>query len=287
MAENKKVRINQADVEALQQLPGIGRSLADKIIAARPLDSVKDLLEIRGLGKATFDGIEPLISLPRSKPHKKTLPGSDGLDVVDSSLKLDQPHSLISEDGRGQDVKQERVEKVLDRIPKPEPVVDGSKRSIPKAVTDRKTLSRAETLWLVFGVGFIAMILAVVTTLVIISGINETLNFNRLQSVQSIESNLSVLQRELGNISSELDSFDQRLQPLEGLSGRVVIVEEQVGSLQGVVDDAVITVGSMQADLDWLLTENTRLSDRIIRFDNFLDGLEELLRVISNTEIMQ
>jgi hypothetical protein len=53
------------------------------------------------------------------------------------------------------------------------------------------------------------------------------------------------------------------------------------------VDDAVITVGSMQADLDWLLTENTRLSDRIIRFDNFLDGLEELMRVISNTEIVE
>ena len=131
------------------------------------------------------------------------------------------------------------------------------------------------------------MILAVVTTLVIIGGINETLNFNRLQSVQNIESNLSVLQRELGNISSELDSLDQRLQPLEGLSGRVVIVEEQVGSLQGVVGDAVITVGSMQADLDWLLTENTRLSDRIIRFDNFLDGLEQLMRVISNTEIVE
>lgn len=287
MAENKKVRINQADVDALQQLPGIGRSLADKIIAARPLDGVEDLLGIRGLGKATFERIEPLISFPRSKPHKKILPGSDGLDFVDSSLKLDQPYSLISEDGRGQDVKQEGVENTLDRIPKSEPEVDGSKPAIPKAVAARKTLNRAETLWLVFGVGFIAMILAVVTTLVIIGGINETLNFNRLQSVQNIESNLSVLQRELGNISSELDSLDQRLQPLEGLSGRVVIVEEQVGSLQGVVDDAVITVGSMQADLDWLLTENTRLSDRIFRFDNFLDGLEELMRVISNTEIVQ
>ncbi len=287
MAENKKVRINQADVEALQQLPGIGRSLADKIIAARPLDGAEDLLEIRGIGKSTFEGIEPLISFPRSKPHKKTLPGSDGLGVVDSSLKLDQPYSLISEDGRGHDVKQGGVENALDRIPKSTPEVAESKPSIPKSVTARKTLSRAETLWLVFGVGFIAMILAVVTTLVIIGGINETLDFNRLQSVQGIESSLSVLQRELGNISSELDSLDQRLQPLEGLSGRVVIVEEQIGSLQGVVDEAVLTVGSMQADLDWLLTENTRLSDRVIRFDNFLGGLEELMRVISNTEIVE
>lgn len=287
MAENKKLRINQADVEVLQQLPGIGRSLADKIIAARPLEGVEDLLEIRGLGKTTLEGIEPLISFSRSKPHKKNLPGSDGLDVVDSSLKLDQPYSLISEDGRGHDVKQEGVEIVLDRIPKSEPEVAASKPSIPKAVTARKTLSRAETLWLVFGVGFIAMILAIVTTLVIIGGINETLDFNRLQSVQSIESNLSGLQRELGNISSELDSLDQRLQPLEGLSGRMVVVEEQIGSIQGVVDEAVLTVGSMQADLDWLLTENTRLSDRIIRFDNFLDGLEQLMRVISNTEIVE
>jgi helix-hairpin-helix protein len=43
--------LNTADIDSLTQLPGISRSLAENLIAARPFDSIDDCLEVRGMGK--------------------------------------------------------------------------------------------------------------------------------------------------------------------------------------------------------------------------------------------
>jgi competence protein ComEA len=268
MAEKLIVNINSADIDALQQLPGIGKSIAERIIEGRPYLRVDDLLEIPGVGKARFERIKSHFEIP-------------GIQTLDTELELDKSESLISEDGRDQDLSIERIRQGLEKM-SPEP-----KPPKPKRTLIRKTLSRVETLWLVFGVGFITILLSVITTLVIMGGINNTLDFNRLQSIQDIESNLADLERQLVDLSADLESVDRRVQPLEGLSGRMVSVEEELGSIQGDVGEALFAVGTMQTELDFILTETTRLSERVIRFDNFLEGLEELMRAISNSELVE
>jgi hypothetical protein len=57
--------------------------------------------------------------------------------------------------------------------------------------------------------------------------------------------------------------------------------------IQTEVEDALFTVGTMQTELDFVLTETVRLSDQVVRFDNFLDGLSELMRVITDTEFVE
>jgi competence protein ComEA len=268
MAEKLIVNINSADKDTLQQLPGVGKSLAERIIEGRPYLRVDDLLEIPGVGKARFERLRPHLEIP-------------GIQTVDTELEFDQSESLISEDGRDQDLSIERIRQGLEKLT-PEP-----KTAKPKRAPIRNTLNRVETLWLVFGVGFITILLSVITTLVIMVGINNTLDFNRLQSIQDIDSNLADLERQLVNLSTDLESVDRRLQPLEGLSGRMVSVEEELGSIQGDVDATLFAVGAMQTELDFILTETTRLSERVVKFDNFLDGLEELMRVISDTELVE
>ena len=268
MAEKLTVNLNEADLETIQQLPGIGESLAERIIKGRPYRRVDDLLEVQGLGAARFERIKPQLEVPE-------------MEQVDSDLHLDSLELIASEDGKdGRPV----VGGVEQKEVKDKPVAQQPK---PKKMPARKTLTRAETLWLVFGVGFIAIILSVVTTLVIMAGINDTLDFNRLQSIQSIDANLSDLERQLIDLSAGLDSVDRRLEPLEGLSGRMVGVEEEIGSIQTDVEDALFAVGTMQTELDFVLVETVRLSDQVVRFDNFLDGLSELMRVISDTELVE
>ena len=65
--------------------------------------------------------------------------------------------------------------------------------------------------------------------------------------------------------------------PLEGLTGRVLTVEEQVGSIQEDVTEALSGVESMQAVLVELSDETARLSGRVDRFDAFLDGLRQII----------
>lgn len=269
MAEKLTVDLNEADLETLQQLPGIGESLAERIISGRPYQQVEDLLQVQGLGTARFE---------RIKSHLLVME----FQQANANLQLKEIELLQSEDGRDRESTTE-VSDDSRGIESPA----AKKQLKPMKAAVQKTLSRAESLWLIFGVAFIAIIISVVTTLGIIGGINDTLDFNQLQSIQGIESNLTNLDRQLNDLSAGLESVDRRLEPLVGLSGRVVTVEEEIGTIQADVEEALFTVGTMQTELDFVLTETVRLSDQIVRFDNFLDGLSELMRVISDTDFVE
>jgi DNA uptake protein ComE-like DNA-binding protein len=49
-ATNQKLDVNTASKEQLQELPGIGETFADRIIAARPFKSADELKKVKGIG---------------------------------------------------------------------------------------------------------------------------------------------------------------------------------------------------------------------------------------------
>lgn len=57
------VNINNASQAELEALPGIGPTLAERIIAARPFARIEDLLEVKGVGPAVFGGIRDLVTV--------------------------------------------------------------------------------------------------------------------------------------------------------------------------------------------------------------------------------
>jgi competence protein ComEA len=62
------VNINEADAETLsRQLVGVGKSRADAIVRYReefgPYHTVEDLLQVKGIGKATLERNRPRITL--------------------------------------------------------------------------------------------------------------------------------------------------------------------------------------------------------------------------------
>jgi len=60
------IDVNRADVTALQRLPGIGPTLAERIVLARSskrFDTVEDLRKVKGIGAKTLENIRPYIAV--------------------------------------------------------------------------------------------------------------------------------------------------------------------------------------------------------------------------------
>lgn len=56
------IDVNRATEQELQQLPGIGPTLARRIVEARPFRTVDDLRRVRGIGVKTLNRLRPLVT---------------------------------------------------------------------------------------------------------------------------------------------------------------------------------------------------------------------------------
>jgi competence protein ComEA len=77
VATEPPIDLNQADVDALCRLPGIGRKKAEAIVALRerrPFTRVTQLLQVKGIGPKTLQKLKPriVISLASDPPKAMT-----------------------------------------------------------------------------------------------------------------------------------------------------------------------------------------------------------------------
>jgi len=67
LSDTTRINVNKADVEQLQQLPGIGPAYANRIVEWREkngdFQTIDQLLEIRGIGPVRLENIRPLVVL--------------------------------------------------------------------------------------------------------------------------------------------------------------------------------------------------------------------------------
>jgi len=283
-----KINPNIDDEKTIQQLPGIGPVLAKKMVDARPFSGVEDLQKIRGIRKSVVEQITPMLVFSETGERadvdkEQRIPKPDEIAMKAAEVQVES--TFPSPNGESQadlkpsqpmEEKNEEVETILEEV-----VEEKSERKSlsPKTTSPRlvKAFSRTETLWIVIGVGVLSLILSVLLSMAILGGINGTLNFNRLQGLQQLESDMGVLEQDLQNLTAGLEGFEARLTPLEGLTGRMTTVEDLTETLQGDVEEALGTVEMMQSELEDLSTETARLSGRVSMFDDFLDGLHTLI----------
>lgn len=73
-AATASVELNSATLEELVALPGVGRKLAERIVAHRPYASVDDLATVPGIGPKTLAKVRPLVRAERPKLDTSTQP---------------------------------------------------------------------------------------------------------------------------------------------------------------------------------------------------------------------
>jgi len=65
-SKSSKVNLNTATKTELETLPGVGPSIADNIIAARPFKSVSELKKVNGIGEQRYDDIRPHVTVSKT-----------------------------------------------------------------------------------------------------------------------------------------------------------------------------------------------------------------------------
>jgi competence protein ComEA len=70
-SEARPVDLNSADSAALESIPGIGKSLSQRILAFRekngPFQSVDDLLKVQGIGEKSIQKLRPYLTVAKAK----------------------------------------------------------------------------------------------------------------------------------------------------------------------------------------------------------------------------
>ena len=70
-SEARPIDLNSADTTTLESVPGIGKSLSQRIVAFRdkngPFQSVDDLLKVQGVGEKSIQKLRPYLTVSKAK----------------------------------------------------------------------------------------------------------------------------------------------------------------------------------------------------------------------------
>lgn len=237
---------NNAELADLLALPGVGEILAQRIMAGRPYQTTEDMLRIKGLGEQGLERMRPFLAIA---------------EVQEDKTSKAQQNTGVDSGGH----------KPVER-PTLEERLKGLGWS-PKGSAPTST----QVLWLTLITGAMSVIVSVILSLAILAGINRTLNVERHAAVRDLRSNFSQMESQMGDLAADLASIDQRLNAVEGLSGRMATLETEFELVQEDVDQAVIEVDRLTDQMTGISDEVMRISGKVDLFDAFLEGLRALM----------
>ncbi len=272
-----EIDINHADLEALTRVSGIGRELAGRIIQARPFSGVDDLRRVPGIGAQSLEKLRPYLTCtgdsveqpPAAMLEEPPAPVETPPAETEAAVAARAEKDTTAAD------EQSKAPKIpIEQPAQPAPAAAPRPTASPAAET---YLRRSEAAWWAVGLALAALVVAILFSLGILNLVNGTLTYAPAAQVRALDARAAELSAQIQTANSDLSSLRARLDAMESLSGRVADLEK--GS-QALRED----LQSVQARTEVLETRSEELSLQVkelqkssSKFQNFLDGLRNLL----------
>jgi competence ComEA-like helix-hairpin-helix protein len=200
--------------------------------------------------------------------------GEQSLETVEQTgEKDDEPQFLLAEEELAAKEEQTLAPKA-EQISEPAVVIP---KYEPVSKEQPRYASRADAFWISFGSSFLAFLLAIGLTLGALALINNGLRYVSPTQLGSVSRQVEGLNTQASILQQDLEGLRTRVDNLEGLSGRVSTIEQTTEQLRSDLDTASGQVEQLNQNVSILQTDVTELKNVSDRFQNFLDGLRELL----------
>ena len=167
----------------------------------------------------------------------------------------------------------------------PPPAVKSALPAQPAApARPAKTISPGGAFWMAAGSGLIVLLLSILFSLGALALLNGGLHYATPQQLNSLARQVNQLETQSQSAQQSLDELRIRLNNLEGLSGRMTANEKQTQELGKELDAARVLIESisgqtqqMAESVESIKTDVDSLQTRTEKFQNFLQGLRDLL----------
>jgi DNA uptake protein ComE-like DNA-binding protein len=310
--ENMKIDPNKADINTLQKITGVGPILAERIIAARPFEDLDGLRKVQGISDNVLARLAPHLSLSsdlaanlenevisveaeNSGNNDKLESLVEEIKAIDAGEELSDTEginnmvedTLFDEKGQIEPVAQEESPEVLDEKPIKDQNEKTETKSEPEAKPEPKPrwITMSQALWLAFGSGMVAFVLALVLSLGILAAINGgRLIFASPSQISDLNRQVGAQETTLTTLEEDLAGIRERVDNLETVSGRVTSLEKSVGALDSDLNEAETRIAGVETQIEEASAQILSLEEQNGRFENFFNGLSLLLSDLFSLE---
>lgn len=277
MTNEQRIDLSNATAEELAQLPGIGLKLAGRIVAyrdgVRPFKEPAEIMAVPGISEKAYRAIASQLTVGESATlETEQVEETEEMEVT---IPQPEPRDKVLEPASTEGTLVAKPEPDPHAPPPPTPTLSADRQSPPHLHTPA-TSARPGYVGLPVA-ALLAALFGALLALLVIGGINGTLDFGQAEAVVRNQAKLDHLTIQADTLQSDLDGLRQRLDRLEGLAGRMDGVEQAVDDLDTALSQTQVEVDALNTRADQLNADIAAVRAAAGRFDTFLDGLRDLL----------
>lgn len=268
--------LNNGSHDDLIALPGIGPVLANRLIAARPFNSLEAVQTVNGISANLLKRLADVTLEPEAD---QTDPASDKPspylqteDEAPPESRLTDIKERIEEGSRG--IKQ-GLSGLGEAVKKQGQAARQSVETLPHKF-EEAAKSRG-SLWTVLISSAITALVTILLTLAVLGGINGSLKFAKSTQFQTMQREASQLSAQTDTLQQDLDDLRGRVDMLEGLGDRTVALEAAQQQLADDQDAANQQMTALQTEIADLNEKVTLQEERTQDFETFLKELQTIL----------